>query len=100
MYRVSPFTYLVSGVLSTGLANTAVVCADIEYLHFNPPSGETCASYMKPYISSFGGYLESSTLNATSIPCVCSPDENTALTCTSLAYGFFDQAHVLGCGLE
>jgi ABC-type multidrug transport system permease subunit/ABC-type multidrug transport system ATPase subunit len=57
MYRVSPFTYLVSGVMSTGLANTKVVCADIEYLHFNPPSGETCASYMNDYINSYGGYL-------------------------------------------
>ena len=57
MYRVSPFTYLVSGVMSTGLANTDVVCADIEYLHFNPPSGSTCGSYMQDYIGAAGGYL-------------------------------------------
>jgi ATP-binding cassette subfamily G (WHITE) protein 2 (PDR) len=57
MYRISPFTYLVSGVMSTGIANTAVVCADIEYLHFNPPSGSTCGSYMNSYIDTAGGYL-------------------------------------------
>jgi len=57
MYRVSPFTYIVSGMMSTGLANTAVVCADVEYLHFSPPSGKTCLEYMKPYISTAGGYL-------------------------------------------
>ncbi|TVY46155.1 ZEB2-regulated ABC transporter [Lachnellula occidentalis] len=51
MYRVSPFTYLVSGVLSTGLANTDVVCADYEYLHFNPPPGENCSTYLDPYIN-------------------------------------------------
>ncbi|TGO54860.1 hypothetical protein BCON_0101g00320 [Botryotinia convoluta] len=57
MYRVSPFTYLVSGMMSTGLANTEVVCDAIEYLHFNPPSSQTCGEYLNPYISVAGGYL-------------------------------------------
>jgi ATP-binding cassette subfamily G (WHITE) protein 2 (PDR) len=57
MYRLSPFTYLVSGMMSTGLANTKVVCAEIEYLHFNPPSGETCQSYLSNYINELGGYV-------------------------------------------
>jgi ATP-binding cassette subfamily G (WHITE) protein 2 (PDR) len=58
MYRVSPFTYLVSGLLSTGLANTNIVCADIEYLHFQPHAGETCGQYMASYIDIYGGYLQ------------------------------------------
>lgn len=58
MYRVSPFTYLVSGMMSTGLANTKVVCSSIEFLQFNPPSGQTCSEYLAPYISFAGGYLE------------------------------------------
>ncbi|KAF2178290.1 putative multidrug resistance ABC transporter [Zopfia rhizophila CBS 207.26] len=57
MYRVSPFTYLVSGMLSTGIANTNVVCASNEYLTFDPVSG-TCSDYLKPYISVFGGYVQ------------------------------------------
>lgn len=57
MYRVSPFTYLVSGMMSTGLANTEVVCDSIEYLHFNPPSAKTCGEYLGPYMSAAGGYL-------------------------------------------
>jgi ATP-binding cassette, subfamily G (WHITE), member 2, PDR len=57
MYRVSPFTYLVSGMISVGLANSEVVCNPIEYLHFNPPSGKTCIEYMETYISMAGGYL-------------------------------------------
>lgn len=67
MYRVSPFTYLVSGVLSTGLANTAVVCADYEYLHFNPPQGQNCSTFLDPYIKYAGaGYYQdgSATLNS------------------------------------
>lgn len=57
MYRVSPFTYLVSGMMSTGLANSKVICDKIEYLHFDPPSNATCGSYMKSYISYAGGYI-------------------------------------------
>lgn len=57
LYRLSPFTYLIAGMMSTGLANTAVVCSDIEYLHFDPPSGQTCAAYMSGYIKFVGGYL-------------------------------------------
>ena len=57
MYRVSPFTYLVSSVLSVGVANTNVVCSDVEVLRFDPPQGSTCAQYLDPYISARGGYV-------------------------------------------
>ncbi|KAJ5961268.1 CDR ABC transporter [Penicillium vulpinum] len=56
MYRVSPFTYLVSAMLSTGTSGANVVCEDIEYLHFEP-AGNTCGEYMSDYISAAGGYL-------------------------------------------
>jgi ABC-type multidrug transport system permease subunit/ABC-type multidrug transport system ATPase subunit len=58
MYRVSPFTYLVSAMLSTAVANTDVYCAANEFLHFAPPNGLTCAEYMEPYIKTFSGYLQ------------------------------------------
>ncbi|KAJ5600815.1 hypothetical protein N7450_001882 [Penicillium hetheringtonii] len=51
MYRVSPFTYLVSAMLSTGLAGADATCDDVEYLKFNPPFNQTCAEYMNPYIA-------------------------------------------------
>lgn len=57
MYRVSPFTYLVDAMLSTGLANTSVVCAANELLHFTPPAGQTCGAYMSRWIGEYGGYL-------------------------------------------
>ena len=57
MYRVSPFTYLVSGMLSTAVANTEVVCAANEFLKFSPPSGRSCGAYMADYIGAYGGYL-------------------------------------------
>lgn len=64
MYRVSPFTYLIESMLATGVSNAAVTCAANEYLHFNPPTGQTCGTYMAKYINTNGGYLTDS--NATS----------------------------------
>ncbi|EXJ73588.1 ATPase [Cladophialophora psammophila CBS 110553] len=58
MYRVSPFTYLIDGMLSTAVAHASVTCATNEYLHFTAPSGQTCAEYMRSYMDSFGGYLQ------------------------------------------
>jgi ATP-binding cassette subfamily G (WHITE) protein 2 (PDR) len=44
-------------MLSTGLANTALTCSAIEYLHFAPTAANTCAEYMSSYIGTAGGYL-------------------------------------------
>lgn len=57
MYRFNPFTYLVSVVLSVGLAHSRVECSESELLHFVPPEGLTCEQYMAPYMAKAGGYL-------------------------------------------
>ncbi|KAF2814106.1 uncharacterized protein BDZ99DRAFT_410425 [Mytilinidion resinicola] len=57
MYRVSPLTYWVSGVVSTGLAGKAVDCADNELAIFNPPAGQNCGDYAGPYANTSGGNL-------------------------------------------
>lgn len=57
VYRFNPFTYLVSTMLSVGLANTEVVCSDHEVLQFLPAGNLTCAQYMAPYMKVAGGYL-------------------------------------------
>ncbi|KAK6201120.1 multidrug resistance protein [Scheffersomyces amazonensis] len=64
MYRCNPFTYLIQAILSTGLANTNVICAPEEYLVFDAPSGQTCGTFMQSYMSMAGGYLTDA--NATS----------------------------------
>ncbi|CUS22780.1 LAQU0S06e05842g1_1 [Lachancea quebecensis] len=59
MYRVSPLTYFIDGVLSTGVANSVVECSSYEFVEFTPRPGQTCAEYMSSYISSVGsGYLK------------------------------------------
>ncbi|KAK2777591.1 multidrug resistance protein cdr1 [Colletotrichum kahawae] len=55
MYRVSPLTYLVDGLLSTGLAHNAVQCSSLELLQFAPPANVTCEAYMEPYMQLAGG---------------------------------------------
>ncbi|KAH8816616.1 ATP-binding cassette transporter [Xylogone sp. PMI_703] len=57
MYRVSPFTYLVSALLSVGVANNEVKCAPLELLTLNPPSGQTCGQYLNPFAEVAGGVV-------------------------------------------
>lgn len=57
MYRFNPFTYLVSVVLSVGLAHSSVHCSEAELLRFESPSGMLCEAYMAPYMAKAGGYL-------------------------------------------
>lgn len=57
MYRVSPFTYLVGSVLSTGLGGSPVVCSDIEILHIPPPDNQDCSNYLLPYANATGSNL-------------------------------------------
>lgn len=58
MYYVSPFTYLVGGMLSTAVANTDVICASNEWVQFTPPNGTTCIKFMESYIDQVGGKLQ------------------------------------------
>ena len=61
MYRLSPFTYLVSGMLSVGLAKSSVECADREFIIFNPTNGATCQDYTAAFRANFGGYVDNET---------------------------------------
>lgn len=87
MYRVSPFSYLVSAMLSTALANTKVQCASNEFVHFDPPSGQTCAEYLGNYTLATGGYIEAGTELRTSDCSYCTILEtNTFLAQSGVDY--------------
>lgn len=58
MYRVSPFTYWVGAMAAAMLAGREVQCATNELNIFNPPSGETCQSYLAPYLTQAPGALQ------------------------------------------
>ncbi|KAL8989589.1 MAG: hypothetical protein Q9177_001554 [Variospora cf. flavescens] len=88
MYRVSPFTYLVSGMLSVGLANARITCAPDEFLYFSPLPLSSCASYLGPYMEERGGYLRPDSMNSTSECVFCSGSEtNMFLAGVSAVYG-------------
>lgn len=88
MYRVSPFTYLVSGMLSVGLANAPVSCSTEEFLHFSPRVDSNCSIYLAPYIEAFGGYLTSESMASTTECVFCSRSEtNVWLKGLSAEYG-------------
>lgn len=57
MYRASPATYLVGGIMSTAVANNNVTCADYEVLHLVPPPGGnmSCGEFLNPFAKASGG---------------------------------------------
>ncbi|KAH9045960.1 ABC-2 type transporter-domain-containing protein [Lactarius hengduanensis] len=57
MYRTSPYTYLVEGLLGQALGHSTITCSAIEYVTVTPPSGQTCQQYLNEFISTTGGYL-------------------------------------------
>ncbi|KJZ71808.1 hypothetical protein HIM_08828 [Hirsutella minnesotensis 3608] len=57
LYRMSPLSYFVSAVLSTGLAGVNVTCAQNEFITINAPGTQNCSEYMADYMSRVGSYL-------------------------------------------
>ncbi|KAH8110884.1 P-loop containing nucleoside triphosphate hydrolase protein [Phellopilus nigrolimitatus] len=57
MYRASPFTYLVEGLLGQAVGNQQIQCSPVEFSIVNPPSGLTCYTYLSTFIDNFGGYV-------------------------------------------
>ncbi|KAK1984955.1 ABC-2 type transporter-domain-containing protein [Colletotrichum cereale] len=96
MYRLSPFTYLVSSILSTGLANSKVTCYTNEYIHFSPPGNDTCGSYMSGYINAMGGYLENPTSRT---DCRFCSIDNTNTYLASISSSFDNRWRDFGIGM-
>jgi ABC-type multidrug transport system permease subunit len=58
MYRVNPFTYLVSSLMSSTLGEAPAFCASNEFQNFFAPENQTCGDYLSVYRSMAGGYVE------------------------------------------
>ncbi len=58
MYRVSPFTYWIGGIVATELHGRLVTCLASETSIFNPPSGQTCGQYLGPFLALAPGQLQ------------------------------------------
>ncbi|KAG0673414.1 ATP-binding cassette transporter snq2 [Kluyveromyces marxianus] len=69
MWKVSPYTYFIQNLVSFMLHNKEVKCTKKELSYFEPPSGETCGSYMKSYLSSGFGYVQNPDANTNCAYC-------------------------------
>ncbi|KAB8294209.1 hypothetical protein EYC80_009643 [Monilinia laxa] len=85
VWRLSPFTYLVDGILSVGLANDPVTCSQYEFLHFEPVTGSSCGSYMASYIHMAGGYLTNPSAKSRCVYCPLK-DANEFLAGAGMSY--------------
>ncbi|KAL7266569.1 hypothetical protein RUND412_010883 [Rhizina undulata] len=54
MYHLSPFTYLISGLMSNVIHDVPITCAPLEINVFQPPASETCASYIAQFLDTTG----------------------------------------------
>lgn len=84
MYRVSPFTYLVEGILTGSIAHTPVQCADNEFLHFTSPDGMTCGQYLGELLQATGGYLVDN--NATNCQLCTTSNSDSFLAAVALHF--------------
>ncbi|KAK4624500.1 ABC multidrug transporter F [Fulvia fulva] len=58
MYRVNPFTYLVSSLMATTIGQAPAFCAESEFQVFDAPAGQTCGDYLSQYMAANGGYVQ------------------------------------------
>lgn len=87
MYRVSPLTYFVGGMLATGIGQAPVTCSKNEIVKFTSVPGKTCGEYMQGFITALGengGYL----LDPSATECQYCPMKNsdTYLTLVDVKY--------------
>lgn len=59
LWRVSPLTYWVSGIVATGSSGKCITCEKEEFSIFNPSPGSTCAEYLQVFLNEMKapGYL-------------------------------------------
>lgn len=57
MWRVSPFTYYVSGLASAALHGRKIICSKSELSVLNPPQGQTCGDYLAKFLAAAPGTL-------------------------------------------
>ncbi|KIY48466.1 hypothetical protein FISHEDRAFT_73662 [Fistulina hepatica ATCC 64428] len=80
MYRASPFTYIIEGLMGYAVGHSSIVCSDVEFLTLEPPSAQTCGEYLKTYTTTVSGYL--SNPDATSYCRFCAVDKTDDLLST------------------
>ncbi|KAK7957645.1 ABC-2 type transporter-domain-containing protein [Apiospora saccharicola] len=83
VYRASPLTYFIDGMVVASLANTRIRCSAVQLLHIDIPRGSpattTCGSYLGPFLRYAGGYVENPEATATERCLYCPVDRTNHL---------------------
>ncbi|BFZ58612.1 ATP-binding cassette transporter snq2 [Savitreella phatthalungensis] len=58
IYYSSPVRYFISGLLAAVLHGKEVRCLPEEFAIVNPPTGQSCSSYLGPFLENYTGYLD------------------------------------------
>ena len=58
MYRVSPFTYWIGGIVATELHGRPIYCSPTETSIFDPPPGSNCGEYLAALMDGSPGQLQ------------------------------------------
>ncbi|GAA5921798.1 hypothetical protein JCM3775_001825 [Rhodotorula graminis] len=58
MYRLTPFTYLIEGLVANALGGRRLSCTYPQFQILNPPAGQQCLDYLAPYNAAAGSYAE------------------------------------------
>lgn len=54
MFHLSPFTYIIEGLLGNAIHDKPVICTEKELNPINPPPGVSCADYMSKFTNALG----------------------------------------------
>ncbi|SCZ91970.1 BZ3500_MvSof-1268-A1-R1_Chr5-3g08254 [Microbotryum saponariae] len=58
MYHLTPFTYLIEGLVANAIGGKTVTCGQQEFQVVVPPAGQGCVDYLSAYTSRAGGYAQ------------------------------------------
>ena len=57
MWKLSPYTYFLQNLVGLMMHEKPVKCSKKEFSVFNPPVGQTCGEFTKPYFNFGTGYI-------------------------------------------
>ena len=78
---------MVGGILTTGVANVNVVCKAREFVHVDPPPGQTCGQFLAEFIELAG--ISVNNPDATSACDICEiSSTNAYLGALGVRYGY------------
>ncbi|KAG8863780.1 hypothetical protein FRB96_007617 [Tulasnella sp. 330] len=92
MYYLDPFNYLIGGLLVFPEWDAVVSCKENEFARFAPPSGQTCAAYLAPFMEMHTGYIQDPTSTTECAYCIYSKGSEylATLNLGKRVYGYRD----------